>query len=133
MVACGGGCSSSASVSWNEADGEVGNRAEVCGRLVSVSFDPGSEATFFNLGKDYPDPNRFTIVVWNSSKDLANDFRSATTEGGQKVCAEGDVSEYDGVAQIEFDSGDEDIVVESPSEEYEEEYPDISDEIPGPF
>ncbi|MBD3924284.1 hypothetical protein IEZ26_06595 [Nocardioides cavernae] len=121
-----GGCSSS--ISWDEAAAKVGDDAEVCGALRSVSFDSDSEATFFNLGRDYPDPDRFTIVVWSSEPDLAESYQWATEAPAPTICAEGTVSSYKGVAQIELDSDDNIAIQPNP-----EDGPDISDEIPGPY
>lgn len=49
---------------------------------------------FLNLGRDYPSEERFAVVLWDRYVDpIAN---------GSVICAEGVISSYEGVAQIEL-------------------------------
>jgi hypothetical protein len=50
---------------------------------------------FLNLGRDYPDPKRFQIVVWDIGG--LEPIASGTT-----LCTAGQVTLYQGVAQIEL-------------------------------
>lgn len=86
------------SVDWSEADEHVGRRATVCGPLVNDGTS--RDDVFLNLGRGYPDPDRFTIVLWDVG--AVEDVPRGTT-----LCVAGVVSLYEGVAQIEVrDPGD---------------------------
>lgn len=98
------GCSGS--TSWDEASSKVGETAEVCGPLVSYHHAPKEtgDPTFLNLGADYDDPTRFTIVVWDSGTEVTDMLEGLSTDG-LKTCATGEVSLYEEeVAQIELTS-----------------------------
>lgn len=81
--------------SWEQAVDLVGTSAYVCGPLASArNFE---NDVFFNVGLDYPSPGRFTIVVWDVGP-------MGPVAPGTTVCAEGFITEYQGVAQIELQS-----------------------------
>ena len=82
-------------LSWDEAAGEVGSFQRVCGPLATIRNS--SDDVFLNIGRDYPDSSRFTIVVW----DIGG---IESIAAGTTVCAEGPISVYNGVAQIELRS-----------------------------
>lgn len=90
-------------VPWSDASSAVGERVYVEGPLVSVKSD--ETATFMNIGADYPDPSRFTVVIWHEGR-LAANFDSPTEvtyssgEIGPTLCVFGEVTEYQGVPQI---------------------------------
>jgi len=85
-------------VPWSEAIHYVGTTQRVCGPLVSVR--QSSDDVFLNVGRDYPDSSRFTIVIW----DVGG---IEPIDAGTSVCTTGLVSNYNGVAQIELrDPGD---------------------------
>lgn len=85
-------------VRWDDAESWVGKSVVVCGPLRGVGETDG--ATFLNLGVDYPDPDRFTIVIWEDGLDI-------NVDQGGRLCSSGEVSRYEGVLQMEFDSQDE--------------------------
>ena len=62
-------------VSWNRASALVGRVATVKGRVAGTFFASSSNGspTFLDLGVDYPNPSRFTVVIWG--RDRAR-FRS---------------------------------------------------------
>lgn len=82
-------------ISWDEAGEYVGSTKYVCGPFVN----DGSSAddVFLNLGRGYPDPERFTIVIW----DIGG---VESINQGTKVCAEGPISRYRGVTQMQLRS-----------------------------
>ena len=79
-------------IEWSDAEDAVGESATVCGPVRSVLFDRGN--TFINVGEDFPDPERFTIVVWNES------YR--TFDAGDDACASGSVIDFRGARQIQI-------------------------------
>ncbi|MCS4485122.1 hypothetical protein NXS08_06535 [Gleimia sp. 6138-11-ORH1] len=77
-------------VSWSEADAYIGTSQTVCGPLRSMR---GTEyGTFVNLGRDYPNPERFTLVYWDTWFDQL--------PSNAIVCATGEISLYEGVTQM---------------------------------
>ena len=67
----------------------------MCGPFAGTGRS--SDDVFVNLGLTYPDPDRFTIVLW--------DVGSVETPAiGRTVCASGRITTYQGVAQIELRS-----------------------------
>lgn len=79
-------------IEWSEADDHVGETVRVCGPVAGTAQD--GDDTFLNLGADYPAEDRFVIVVWDQG-----DYE--VPEGNQRACATGDVTEYEGVPQLE--------------------------------
>jgi hypothetical protein len=79
-------------IAWNEAIDYAGTTQRVCGPLAGGGND--HDDVFLNLGLDYPDPNRFQIVIWDIGGLEAID-------GGKTLCIEGLITLYNGVAQIE--------------------------------
>ena len=80
------------SIRWSEAKKHVGRRATVCGPLVNDGTS--RDDVFLNLGRGYPDQDRFTIVLWDVG--AVEDVPRGTT-----LCVTGIVSLYEGVTQIE--------------------------------
>lgn len=80
---------------WNKADKHIGERKQVCGPLKSARET--QYGTFVNVGKDYPDRDRFTFVLW--------DIRLSPIDRGATICAKGVISLYKGVTQMELNSG----------------------------
>ncbi len=72
----------------------MGERKTACGPLVKDG--QSDDDVFLNLVRGYPDPDRFTIVIWDAGgvEEIA---------AGTAVCAEGRVSMYEGVTQIQAD------------------------------
>lgn len=94
-------------VSWSTASRFVGRYVAIRGRVAGGYHASSSngEPTFLNLGFDYPNPRRFTIVIWQ--EDRAKFGAPERRLRGRTICVTGRVSEYDGVPQI---------VVRSPSQ-----------------
>lgn len=80
-------------LSWDQAVNHVGTTQRVCGPLMSMRTS--NDDVFLNIGLDYPDPQRFAIVVW--------DIGGVELESpGLTICANGPITSYNGVAQIEL-------------------------------
>ena len=89
-------------ISWNEAKYHIGERTTVCGPVVDATWARGSrgQPTFLNMGKKYPDSDRFTMVIWIQNRP---NFPSSPESYyyGKTVCVTGLITEYQGIAQIE--------------------------------
>ncbi len=92
----------SGSIQWNEAKDHIGDRLTVCGPVVDSYWSSGSSGkpTFLNIGKPYPDPQRFTVVIWD---DYRANFPQPPEEYylGKTICVTGLIEEYNGSPQIE--------------------------------
>lgn len=78
---------------WDEARDYVGETMRVCGPLATVR---GIEnGVFVNIGKDYPDPDRFAFVIWG-------DWWLDPIDSGSTICASGTIYLYNDVAQMEI-------------------------------
>ena len=90
------------SIAWDEAKYHIGERTTVCGPVVDATWASGSNGkpTFLNLGSPYPDPDRFTIVIWIQNR---GNFAQAPEDYylGKTVCVTGLVTEYEGIVEIE--------------------------------
>ena len=78
-------------IGWDSALDYAGTYQRICGPVKSLrnTYD----GAFVNVGQDYPDPGRFTFIMWGVQLDP---IASGTT-----VCAAGNIYLYDGVAQME--------------------------------
>lgn len=92
----------SPTINWDEAKYHIGERTTVCGPVVGTHWASGSKGkpTFLNIGKDYPDSGRFTVVIWI---DYRANFPQPP-EGyylGKTICITGLIEPYEGIPQIE--------------------------------
>ena len=96
------------SIRWDKAKTYVGEFKIVCGPVVDTAYASGStgKPTFLNLGRSYPDPERFTVVIWDGNR--AN--FPAQPENyylGKDICVDGLIELYKGGAQIEGTTQDQ--------------------------
>lgn len=93
---------SSTGVAWHQAKDHIGERTTVCGPVVDTHWASGSKGkpTFLNIGRDYPNPDRFTVVIWI---DCRANFSEPPERYylGKTICVTGLIQEYEGVPQIE--------------------------------
>jgi regulator of RNase E activity RraA len=82
-----------------EAKDHVGEKATVCGKVVSARFakDSKGQPTFLNLDEPYPN-HIFTIVVWGSDRGKFGDI--LTKYSVKSVCVTGKISSYQGKPEI---------------------------------
>ena len=89
-------------MAWHEAKHHIGERTTVCGPVVDATWASGSNGkpTFLNLGNPYPDPDRFTVVVWIENRSnlpqAPEDYHL-----GKTICVTGLIIEYNGIPEIE--------------------------------
>lgn len=84
---------------WQAGD-YVGQRAEVCGRVASVSYRPdiGGEPTFLNFERPHPDAV-FTVVIWGEARS-AWDSPPEELYADRRVCVKGIIDDHEGTPQI---------------------------------
>jgi len=81
------------------AKDHIGERATVCGKVVSVHFAERSKGqpTFMNLDEPYP-TQIFTIVIWGSDRPKFGDPESKYR--GVRVCSSGKITGFHGGAEM---------------------------------
>lgn len=99
-------------ISTAEAREHIGEKATVCGEVVSTHYAARSRGnpTFINLDKPYPNPV-FTVLIWGSDRPKFGDPEE--TYRSKSICVTGKISDYKGVpeivayapSQIKFESG----------------------------
>jgi DNA/RNA endonuclease YhcR with UshA esterase domain len=91
-----------AAIPWTKAKSYVGKVVTVKGPVAGTVYATSSngQPTFLNIGRDYPDPQRFTVVIWGGDR---GNFSGAPEDTylGATLRVTGKVSLYQGIAQIE--------------------------------
>jgi hypothetical protein len=82
-------------IAWDEAANYAGTTQRVCGPFAGSGNS--NDDVFLNLGRDYPDQQRFQIVLWDVGSVEPIPY-------GATLCASGQITQYEGVAQIELKS-----------------------------
>jgi hypothetical protein len=82
-----------------EAKNHVGERATVCGNVVSTHYAARSKGnpTFLNLDEPYP-RQVFTILIWGSDRAKFGDPEAKY--GNKRVCVTGLIKDYKGVPEV---------------------------------
>ncbi|MFZ0739557.1 MAG: hypothetical protein WBL70_17090 [Candidatus Acidiferrales bacterium] len=82
-----------------EAKNHVGEKATVCGMVVSTRFAERSrgQPTFLNLDKPYPN-QIFTIVIWGADREKFGN--PETNYRDKQVCVTGKITTYRGTPEI---------------------------------
>jgi micrococcal nuclease len=82
-----------------EAKSNIGEKATVCGKVVSPHFAGRSrgQPTFLNLDEPYP-KQIFTIVIWGSDREKFGDPEAKY--GNKKLCITGTIKDYKGVPEV---------------------------------
>ena len=88
-------------VSWQRAASLVGQRAVIKGRIVSTYFARSSagQPTFLDMGNGYPNPNRFTVLIWRENRRTFGGSPE-TRYRGRSLCVIGLINSYRGVPEI---------------------------------
>lgn len=95
-------------INWANAKQHEGEYVRVQGKVVGTNYssDSNGKPTFLDIGLDYPDPDRFTVVIWGEDrKNFSHD--PETYYLGEEVVVVGVVQIYNGSAEIVISSEDE--------------------------
>ena len=86
-------------ITWDRAKDHVGQSVTVTGPVVGThDFD---DAVVLNVGKDFPDPDRFTVYV---KMDMSSDAtKPAFLTAGTTISVTGKLKLFKKVAEIESD------------------------------
>lgn len=88
-------------VPWSEAKSHVGKQITVLGPVADTNYaatTPG-KPTFLDIGKPYPSPDRFTVLIWGDARDA---FPAPPEQmyAGKTICVTGLVEDYKGSPEI---------------------------------
>ena len=91
----------SQAISWDKATQYIGKDVTVTGSVVGITYAVHSRGspTFINLGLNYPDPARLTVVIWGEDRDKFKPNPEKTYQG-KNLYVRGVVGEYKGSPQI---------------------------------
>ena len=100
-------------ISWDEASAYIGDYATVEGRVVSTHYAASSRGspTFLNIGKPYPDKDRFTVVIWGRNRGKF-DGAPEETYRSKLIRVSETIDSYKGTAQIEAQTPSQIAMVE---------------------
>jgi hypothetical protein len=102
-------------LAWSEAIEHVGETVTAEGEVKGTYYDPDAKRapTILDVGLDYPDPARLTIVIWYRDR-AAFPTPPESTYAGKMIRVTGEVSENesDGRAEIEVSSPEAIEIVE---------------------
>lgn len=89
-------------ISWSDAGRFVNQSKTVCGPVVRATFGQttNGQPTYLDLGRAYPDPARFSVLIWGSQR--AN-FPSPPENlyQGKTICVTGKIVTYQGTLEME--------------------------------
>lgn len=82
-----------------EAKNHIGEKATVCGNVVSTHYAARTKGspTFLNLDEPYP-KQIFTILIWGSDRSKFGDPKAKYSN--KKVCVTGLIKDYKGVPEV---------------------------------
>jgi hypothetical protein len=82
-----------------EAKKHIGEKATVCGNVVSAHYAARTKGdpTFLNLDEPYP-KQVFTILIWGN--DRSKFGAPENTYANKKVCVTGTIKDYRGVPEV---------------------------------
>jgi hypothetical protein len=99
-------------IRWDQALSHAGQHATVVGPVVGATFASESRGrpTFLNLGKGYPDPGRFTVLIWIENR-ASFPTPPEETYLDATICVSGVIEIYQGSAEMEISGPDQIVVV----------------------
>jgi len=92
-----------AAINWDQAAKHVGETVTVTGPVKGTHVSTGGKTLILNIGKDYPDPGRFSIMIATDAKNPAK----ADDYTGKTVTVTGKIVLYRNVPEIKADKAAE--------------------------
>jgi hypothetical protein len=86
------------SINWDQAKDYIGQNVSVAGPVVGTHDFGG--AAVLNIGKDYPDPSRFTVYISADNRAAM----PADLDNGKTISVTGTLKTFHDVSEIEADS-----------------------------
>jgi len=100
-------------INWDQASAYMGQQSTIVGPVISATFASSSRGkpTFLNIGKPYPNPGRFTVVIWGYDRDNFP-FDPVIQYDKKTVCVTGLIENYKGIAEIVVNTASDIKIVE---------------------
>jgi len=91
-------------IPWNQAIDHAGQEITVIGQVMDATWASSSRGkpTFLNLGAVYPDPGRFTVLMWIDAR-YRFDAPPEELFMGKTVCVTGTIQIYRDGAEMEVE------------------------------
>ncbi len=88
-------------IQWYDAINYIGTYGTVIGPVVAAYWAEESRGkpTFLNIGAPYPDPGRFTVLMWIDAR-WKFDFPPEEVYLGSTICVTGTIELYEGSAEM---------------------------------
>ncbi len=88
-------------IPWYDAINYLGAYATVIGPVVDTEWaeEAQGKPTFLNVGLPYPDPGRFTVLMWIDAR-WNFDFAPEEVYLGSTICVTGTIALYEGSAEM---------------------------------
>jgi DNA/RNA endonuclease YhcR with UshA esterase domain len=103
QVATTGPATTTASaITWDLASKHVGETLTITGPVMGTHVTTGGKSLVLNIGKDFPDPTRFTVMIKTDDKNPA----SADTYMGKNVTVTGKIELYRKVPEVKVNPAD---------------------------
>ncbi len=98
-------------IPWDQAAAYAGQQVTVIGPVVGATWatDSRGQPTFLNIGLPYPDPGRFTVLIWIDARWNFPDAPELLYTD-RTICVSGAIEVYNGVPEVEV-LGPEQIIV----------------------
>jgi hypothetical protein len=82
----------------------IGKVATITGHVVGTKYASSSlgSPTFLDVGSRYPNPGRFTVVIWLENR--ANFGKPENRYRDKTICVHGYIRSYQGTPEIEASS-----------------------------
>jgi hypothetical protein len=100
--ATGPATTTASAITWDLASKHVGETLTITGPVMGTHVTTGGKSLVLNIGKDYPDPTRFTIMIKTDDKNPA----SADTYMGKTVTVTGKIELYRKVPEVKVNPAD---------------------------
>ena len=87
---------------WSDAINHIGENAIVYGKVIDVTYSSSSRGkpTFIDIGKAYPDPARFTALIWDNDLSKFTPLPEDQYYKGETIYVEGNIQSYQDGAEI---------------------------------
>ena len=89
-------------IDWSQARNHLGERKSVCGQVAGTNHASTikGEPTFLDMGRKYPDPTRFTVLIWGDQR-INFSFKPEDFYANKNICVTGLILDHKGSTEIE--------------------------------
>ena len=94
--------SSADTISWSDAGNFVNQSKTVCGPVMRTTFSQttNGQPTYLDLGRTYPDPARFSFLIWGNQRAYFPSEPEVLYRG-KTICVTGKIVSYKSTLEME--------------------------------